>query len=70
MSVAELKHAVDEMSASQRLDLTEYLRCRMRKDDPEWHGELGSRLDRCLAGHAHTGAELQQLHDTLSAEGR
>lgn len=70
MSVAELKHAVDEMTADQRLDLAEYLRWRSRKDDPEWQAELGSRLDRSLAGHAHTETELQQLHDKLSSEGR
>jgi hypothetical protein len=70
MSVAELKHAVDELTSDQRLELAEYLRWRSRKDDPEWQAELGRRLDRSLAGHGHPAEELQQLHDRLSAEGR
>ena len=70
MSVAELKNAVDELTADQRLELAEYLRWRSRKDDPEWQAELGHRLDSCLSGHGHAEAELQQLHDKLSAEGR
>ena len=70
MSVAELKHAVDELTAEERLELAEYLRWRSRKDDPEWQTELGRRLDRTLSGHGHSAAELQQLHDKLSTEGR
>ena len=70
MSVAELKNAVDELSADQRLELTEYLRWRCRKDDPEWQAEVGRRLDRALSGGGHSQAELQQMHDRLSAEGR
>ena len=70
MSFAELKQAVDELSPDQRLELAEYLRWRNRKDDPEWQDELGRRLDRSLSGHGHSEAELQQLHDKLSAEGR
>lgn len=70
MSVAELKHAVDELNADQRLELAEYLRWRSRRDDPEWQAELGRRLDRSLSGQGHSAEELQQLHDKLSAEGR
>ena len=70
MSVAELKHAVDELTADERLELAEYLRWHSRKDDPEWQTELGRRLDRTLSGHGHSAEELQQLHDKLSAEGR
>ena len=70
MSVAELKHAVDELNADQRLELTEYLRWRSRKDDPEWQAELGRRLDRSLSGYGYFAEELLQLHDKLSAEGR
>lgn len=70
MSVAELKHAVEGLSAEERLELAEYLRWRSRKDDPEWQEELGRRLERCLSGRGHTAGELQALHDKLSAEGR
>jgi hypothetical protein len=70
MSVAELKHAIDELTPDERLELAEYLRWSSRKDDPEWQAELGLRLDRSLSGHSHSAEELQQLHDKLSAEGR
>ena len=70
MSVAELKQAVEALSADERLELAEYLRWRSRKDDPEWQAEIGRRLDRCLSGQGHTAEELQVLHDKLSAEGR
>ena len=70
MSVTELKHAVDELTPEQRLELSEYLRWRTRKDDPDWQTELGRRLDRSLSGHGHSAAELQKLHDKLSAEGQ
>jgi hypothetical protein len=70
MSVAELKHAIDELTANERLELADYLRWRSRKDDPEWQAELGRRVNRSLSGHSHTAEELQQLHDKLSAEGR
>lgn len=70
MSVAELKQAVDELTADERLELAEYLRWRSRKDDPQWQAELGRRLDRCLSGQGHSAEELQQLHDKFSAEGR
>ena len=70
MSVAEIKHAVDEMTAEQRLDLSEYLRWQSRKDDPEWQAELGGRLNRSLAGHGHTATDVRQLHDRLTTEGR
>ncbi len=61
MSVAELKQAVDGLTADERLELAEYLRWRARKDDPEWQAELGRRLDRSLAGHGHVAEELNQL---------
>ena len=70
MSVAEIKRAVDELTADERLELAEYLRWQTRKDDPQWQAELGARLDRCLSGQGHSAEELQHLHDKLSAEGR
>ena len=70
MSVAELKHAIDELTSDERLELAEYLRWRSRKDDPEWQAELGRRLDRSLSGRGRSAEELQKLHDKLSDEGR
>ena len=70
MSVAELKDAVDALTPDERLNLAEYLRWRIRKDDPQWLAELGRRLDRSLAGQGHAPEELQQLHNRLSSGGR
>ena len=65
MSVAEIKQAVESLTADQRLELVEYLRWRSAKDDPAWQGELGRRLDRCLAGGGHAQEELFSLHERL-----
>ena len=62
MSVAELKHAVDELTAEERLELAVYLRWRSRQDDPEWQAELGRRLNRSLSGHGHSDEELRRVH--------
>jgi hypothetical protein len=70
VSVADLKQAVDGLTADERLELAEYLRWRSRKDDPDWQLEVGQRLDRCLSGEGHSAAELKQLHEKLLAEGR
>ena len=70
MSVAELKQTVEVLTEDERLELAEYLRWRSRKDDPQWQAEVGDRLNRCLAGQGTPGAQLQALHDKLSAEGR
>ena len=66
MSVAELKNAVDSLTEDERLELTDYLRWRARKDDPEWQAELAQRVDRCMAGRGHSAEELNALHDRLS----
>jgi len=70
MSVAELKRAVDELSVDERLELTDYLRRRVKQEDPLWEAELAKRLDRCLAGKGHSAEELLALHDRLSSQGR
>jgi hypothetical protein len=70
VSVIELKQAVDQLTAEERLELAEYLRWRSRRDDPDWQLEIGKRLDRSLSGGGHSAEELLQLHDRLSAEGR
>ena len=70
MSVAELKSALDNLTEDERLELTEYLRWRTRKDDPEWQVELARRVDRCVAGRGHSAEELSALHDRLSSEGK
>ncbi len=68
MSVAEIKAAVDHLSADERLELADYLRRRAKQEDPSWPAELGRRLNRSLKGEGHSAEELQQLHDRLSPE--
>ena len=70
MSVTELKREVDGLTPDERLELTDYLRWRTQKDDPQWQAELGRRLDRCLAGQGRPAEELQALHERLSSESR
>ena len=54
MNVAELKRAMDELSADEQLELAEYIRWQTRKDDPLWQAEFGRRLDRSLFGQGHS----------------
>jgi hypothetical protein len=70
MSFAELKRAVDGLSAAERLELAAYLRRTSKQDDPQWQAEIASRLDACLQGKGHQASELLTLHDRLSSEGR
>jgi hypothetical protein len=70
MSVAELKQVVETLTPEGRLELSEYLRWRSKRDDPEWQAEIGRRLDRSLAGQGHSSEAVLQLHDRLSTEGR
>ena len=70
MSVAELKHAVEQLSADERLELAAFIRWRTQKDDPEWQAELAHRLNRCLSGQSHGAEEVEGLHDRLSREGK
>ena len=66
MSLAELKQAVESLTPDERLELATYLRWRNRKDDPNWQGEIGNRLEATLAGQGHSQEELLKLHDRLS----
>ena len=70
MSVAELKRAVDELTAEERLDLAAYLNWQTLQSDPEWQAELGRLLDRSLAGLGRSAVELRETHERLSSEGR
>ncbi len=70
MSVAELKQAVDKLSAEERLELAAYLRFLARQNDSEWRKEMGRRLNRCLQGEGHDPGDLQEIHKRLSAEGK
>lgn len=70
MSLAEIKHAVDELKPDERLELAEYVRWRATQDDPEWQAELSHRRDRLAQSGGHAREELLRLHDKLSAEGK
>ena len=70
MSVADLKRAVDGLSADECMELAEYLRDRAKRADAAWEAELAKRLDQCLSGKGHSADELLALHDRLSSERR
>ena len=70
MSLAQIKHAVDELQPDERLELAEYVRWRATQDDPDWQVELGRRRDRLAQSGGHSRDELLRLHDKLSAEGK
>jgi hypothetical protein len=69
VSVAELKHAVDQLTDDERLELAAFIRWRTQRDDPEWQAELAQRLDRCLSGRGRSATEVESMHDRLTREG-
>ena len=70
MSLAEIKHAVDELQPDERLELAEYVRWRTTQDDPEWQAEIRRRRERLSQSGGHTRDDLLRLHDKLSSEGK
>lgn len=70
MSMAELKQAVHDLTADERLELASYLRQLSKQDDPAWRAEVGRRIERCRGGGGHSSEELREIHERQSAEGR
>jgi hypothetical protein len=70
MSMAEIKHAVDELSQDDQLELAHYLRQRSLQNDPEWAAELARRLDRLKQGKGYSREDLLAIHNRLIAEGK
>lgn len=70
MSLAELKRAVEVLSAEERLELAEHLRSLGKQNDPTWREEIGRRLDRSLSGEAHSQDELREAHERLNTRGQ
>lgn len=71
MSLAELKQAVETLSAEERDELSAHLWLCARRADPTWREEITRRLDQAQA--APTGSSkpvLERIHQRLKGEGR
>ena len=70
MSTAELKAAVDKLSAEERAWLTRYLATLNRINEPAFIAEVTRRHQEMVAGQAVTRDELFAMDARLRAEGR
>ena len=70
MSTAELKEAVDKLSAEERAWLTRYLATLNRINDPVFDAEVTRRNQEMAVGHIVTRDELFDMDARLRAEGR
>ena len=70
MSTAELKEAVDKLSAEERAWLTRYLATLNRINDPAFVAKVTRRNAEMTAGHVVTRDELFDRDAKLRAEGR
>lgn len=69
MSLAEVKEAIENLSAAEQLALTEYLQTK-RLQNEEWRREMSRRLDEMDAGNKYTSEQVEALAAKLEAEGR
>ena len=70
MSTAQLKEAVDNLSAEERAWLTRYLATLNRINDPVFVAEVTRRNREMAADHVVSRDELLDLDAKLRAEGR
>jgi putative addiction module component (TIGR02574 family) len=70
MSLAELKDQIAVMSAEDRLELAALISHLNQADDAAWQAELDRRLDAMDHGNKTGLAELEQVHEKLTARGQ
>ena len=69
MSTAEIKQTIEAMSGEERFFAAAYLGVLIRRDDSEYRGMLGERLDRIAAGGKITLDQVMKTHSALETEG-
>jgi len=70
VSFTEIKHAIEQLTDDERLELAAFIRWRNQKDDPNWQAELARRIDSCRAGGGKTASDVEILHRRLLRAGR
>jgi hypothetical protein len=70
MSLAEIKDQITEMSVEDRLEVAAFISHLNQVDDPAYQAELDRRLADMDQGHKSRLADLEHLHDKLTASGR
>ena len=70
MSLAEIKDQIAVMSVADRLEVAALISHLNQVDDPAYQAELDRRLAAMDAGHKSGLADLERLHDKLTASGR
>ena len=70
MSVADVKHQIDQMTADERFYVAAYLQHLANEDDPEYHAEVSKAERRMDAGKKVSLEELTSRHQALKNLGR
>jgi len=70
MSLAEIKDQIVGMSVEDRLEVAALISHLNQVDDAAWQAELDHRLDAMDQGHKSGVAELERLHEKLTARGQ
>jgi hypothetical protein len=69
MSVTELKKAVENLNAEERMFLSAYLKHLARVDDPTYQAQLTQLNDEIDKGRKFSLPQVIRMHKALKAEG-
>jgi hypothetical protein len=69
MTVAEIKHGIEQSSPEERAYLTAFLKHLARKDDPAYRAELTRLNAEIEGGKKFSLDQVKRIHETLEAEG-
>jgi hypothetical protein len=70
MSLAEIKDQIAGMSVEDRLEVAALISHLNQVDDADYQAELDHRLDAMDHGNKTGLAELEQVHEKLTARGQ
>jgi len=70
MSFAEIKQQIPTLSPEERLELAGLIAHLSRTDDTQYQTDLDRKLANMDAGKKFTQADLERLHNDLTARGQ
>lgn len=70
MSLAEVKAEVSQLSDADLEELAAYVQLARKTRDPQWLTRVTRANAQMDAGHSHSEADFQRVHEALVREGR
>ena len=70
MSFTEIKDSVGALTLEERLELAAWIAHLNHADDPVYLAELEARMSAIDRGRKFSVADLERVHNELSAKGR